>query len=176
MAKRSSQFDGDVAQARKQKTAESRDDQGEEESDMTMDVEPTQDPHTEVQLGLSSSDPSTSQMKSRDESAVPGIHANKMVVDRLTPEEHSAFDQDINGVFPWLSTAHDGQYEVLPSIIRSIALQNDQKMSLGDAEKLLQRNQWLRDSLIACREKGSYRDIRLLGDCLLCTFPVGNFS
>jgi hypothetical protein len=175
MAKRPSQFDGDVAQARRQKTAETRDYQGEEESNMRMDVVPTQGhPHTEIQLGLSSSDPSTSQMKSHDESAVPGIHASEMVVDRWTLAEHSAFDRDIKGVFPWLSTAQDGQ--IMPCIIRSIALQNDQKMSLGDAEKLLQRNQWLRDPLIACREKGSYRDIRRLSECLLCTFPVNKFS
>ena len=174
MAKRPSQFgddDGTHWQARKQKIVESRDEG--EESDMGMDVGPIQDhPHTEVQLGASSPDPSTSWMESHDESAA---HASEMAVDRWTTAEHLAFDQKVNEVFSFLSSNRYSD-EVLPNIIRRIAEQNDKKMSLGDADILFERNKWLRDPLIACREKGSFRDIRRLSECLLYTFPINKFS
>jgi hypothetical protein len=70
--KRPGQFgDNEVTLARKQKTAVSRDDQGE---DTGMDVVSIQEleHHTEVQQELPS-DPSTSQVESHDEFAVPEI-------------------------------------------------------------------------------------------------------
>jgi len=63
---------------KQRRTAESQDDESEEESDMGMDVVPIQEhPRTEVQLGLPS-DPSTSQVRSHVEFVVPGIDASEI--------------------------------------------------------------------------------------------------
>ncbi len=162
MAKRPGQFgDGDVAQARKQKTAE-----GEEESDTGMDVVSTQEHHlTEVQQELPS-DPSTSQVESHVEFAVPGIRGSEMTVDRWTPAEHSSFDRERD--FPPSSETY---YDiVLPSILRWIAGQNNKQISWTDSERLIRGNGWLRDLLLARWEKHSFRDIRRLSERLLYTF------
>jgi len=172
MTKRRSQSgDGDLTHARKQKTAESQDDQG----DMGMDVVPIQEhPRTEIQLGLHS-DPSTSQVGSHDEISVPGIHASDMVVDRWTPTEHSALDRDIMESFPFFSSKVYRD-SVSPAILLKIAERNNKQIFWDDANGLIQGNKWLWDLLIACWEKGSFKDIRHLSECLLYTFPVNNFS
>jgi len=175
MTKRRSQSgDCDVTHARKQKTVESQDDQGEEESDMGMDVVPIQGhPRTEIQLGLGlPSDPSTSQVGSHDEISVSGIHASG---DRWTPTEHSALDRGIMKSFPFLSSK-EYRHSVSPAILVKIAELNNNQISWEDAKGFIQGNKWLWDLLIACWEKGSFKDIRRLSECLLYTFPVNNCS
>jgi hypothetical protein len=173
--KRPGQFsDGEVALARKQKTAESRDDEGEEESDTGMDVVSIQEHHTEVQQGLSS-DPSTSQV---DEFAIPEIRASEMIVDRWAPEEQSALDDIITKIFR-LPTGANEQYQdfTLMSVLKLIAERNNKKISFEEAKVLIQNNGWLRKHLIACWEAKSFKDIRRLSECLLYTFfRVSNFS
>lgn len=168
--KRRLQFGSDVAQARvKQRTAISRDDEGEEESNMGMDVPIREHPRTEVQLGLPCNPSTTSsQVESHKELAVPGIYASEMVVDRWTPTEHSASDRHIIQVCPFISKApetyHDG---VSPIILKGIAEKNNKQISWENAHGLIQGNKWLWDFLIACWEKGSFRDIRCLSERLL---------
>jgi hypothetical protein len=165
--RRRDQFGGDIAQSTAEwRTAETQDD---EESDMRMDIVPIQEhPRTEDQLGLPS-DPSTSHVGSHAETvgfAVPGLDASEMVVDRWTLPEHLAFDQRILEGFP-LSSITELRDNVLPNILQEIAYQNNNEISVGDANGLIQSNKWLHDLLIPSREKGSFKDVRRLSECLL---------
>lgn len=85
-----------------------------------------------------------------------------MVLDRWTPAEHSAFDRRINEGLPF-SPIEKSRDLVLPNILTEIARLNNEELSLGDASELIQVK-WLRDLLIQCREKGSFRDVRRLSE------------
>jgi hypothetical protein len=136
------------------------DDDSKEESDMGMDVDTIQEHSSTEELA---SDPSTNFL-------VPGIYASEMVEDSWTLTDHLSFDREINDGFP-LSV---GRYRdnVLPNLLAAIADQNKKKLPLKEASELIKDYTWLRDLLIACRTKGSFRDIRRLSECLLYTFPV----
>jgi hypothetical protein len=170
MTKQPSQSgDGNVTQARKQKTVESQD----EEGNMEMDVVPIQGHPLEFQLG-SPPDPFTSQVGCHDEIFIPGIHASAMVVDRWTPTEHSAFDRDIMECFPFSSSKAYCD-NLAPNILKRTAKQNNKEIYWEDANGLIRGHKWLGDLLMACWEKGSFKNLRRLSQCLLRTFPVNIF-
>jgi hypothetical protein len=179
--KRPGQFsDNEATLARKQKTAESRDDEGKVESDMRMDAVSIQEHHTEVQQelppdqfgSLIASNSSTSQV---DGLAVPEIRASEMVVDRWTTQQQADLDNLITSKYP----LPEGQFQeeiTLPGVLEYIAGQNNKDISLDEAMMLIQKNEWLRKRLIASWEENSFKDIRRLSECLLYTFRVSNFS
>jgi hypothetical protein len=154
---------GDVSQPMaRQRIVGSQDDDGEEESDMGMDVDTIQElSRTE---GLAS-DPSTNFL-------VPGIYASKMVEGSWTLTEHLSFDLKINDDYPSSVTVGKLGEVALPLVLADIAGQNKKQTSFDEASGLIKENTWLRNLLISCREKGSFEIIRRLSECLLYTFPV----
>jgi len=154
-----------VMTIKRRRTAESQDDESEEESDMGMDVVPIQEhPCTEVRLGLPS-DPFTSQVGSHVEFVV-----QPMLVRwprRWTPTEHSASDRELMSASPCPPAR---KFRILHIVLTEIAGQINKEIPLEEALWLIGVKAWLRDLPIACRKKSIIQDIRRLPP--VYTFPV----
>jgi len=124
-------------------------------------------PHTDtdVQLGPSSESP-TSQVAShviKFEAA--DVPASKMVGDRWKPGELSSLDKEVLECISW-GDREECRADILPVILRRIARQASNKISIKEAMDLLS-NKWLQRTLTACWKRGSFEDIRCLSECRL---------
>jgi hypothetical protein len=119
---------------------------------------------------------------SQPDLAVPGEPTSKMMEDKRKPNEHAAFDTNLNKGFPltWLDTMMDEEQlgAILLSLLVKIAQQNNHTIDLAKAANMMkqERNEWLRDFLIGKWRDGSFTEVRRLSECPLCTFPVDKFT
>ena len=165
MAKRSSQPGEDTAQSMMKKRAVLQDDGG-QGSDVDMDTLPIQEPpSTDAQLGSSSS---TSQVASpifRFE--VAGNPASKMVEDQWQPGERLSLDEEVLECISW-GDREEGRAGLLPVILRRIARQAGNEISINEALDLLSdESLQLLGTLTKAWESRSFEHIRCLGECHL---------
>ena len=119
---------------------------------------------------------------SQPDLAVSGEPTSEMVEDKRKSDEHAAFDTDLNHEFPlaylMLSVGKEWSFPaILSSLIAKIAEQNNHKIDLVTALKMMEQKEykWLRDFLIAKWRDGSFTEARRLSECPLCTFPLDKF-
>jgi hypothetical protein len=120
--------------------------------------------------------PSTSQ----PDLAVPGEPTSEMVEDKRKPNEHAAFDTDINKEFPLalldLVIGVERQLgAILLSLLVDIAQQNNHTIDLMTAANMMKQKEhkWLRDFLIGKWRDRSFMEARRLSECPLLYLPRG---
>jgi len=161
MAKRPGE---DTAQSRVKQKVGLRDDEGQQGTDVGMDTLFIQEPpRTDAQLGPSSS---TSQVASHVvKFQVADNPTSTMVGAQWKHYELSSSDQEVLECISW-GDREEGRADLLPVILRRIARQAGHEMSIEGAMALL-REEWLQKILTTGWERGSFDDIRRLGECHL---------
>ena len=118
---------------------------------------------------------------SQPDVAVSGEPTSEMVEDKRKSDEHAAFDTDLNHKFPLtlldIFMGEELFSAMLSSLIAKIAEQNNHKIDLVTALKMMEQKEykWLQDFLIAKWRDGSFTEARRLSECPLCTFPLDKF-
>jgi len=164
MAKQSNQPGEGTVKSRIKKRAVLQDDRGQQGSDADMDTLPTQETSTtDAQLG-----PSTSQMASHVVSfEVADNPASKMMEDQQQPGEHLSLDEEALECISW-GDCVEARADLLPVILRRIARQAGNKISINDALDLISRESLkLPETLTKAWESRSFEHIRCLGECHL---------
>ena len=156
MAKRPKTSDEDISRSRVKQKVRLRDDGGRQGSDVDVDTiqEP---PSTDVQLGSSSS---TRQVASRVRFEVA---ARDMAQGQWRPDERSSLDKDVLECISW-GDREEGRADLLPVILRRITRQADNEISIEQAMDALS-DKSLQEILTAGWKRGSFEDIRRLGEC-----------
>jgi len=165
MAKRPNQPGEDTAKSRVKQRVESRDDRGQQGSDVDMDTLFIQEPpRTDVQLGSSSSTSQVARHVGRFD--VADNPASAMVGNQWKLGESSSLDEKVLECISW-GDREEGRADLLPVILRRIACQVDNEISINQAMDLLGGNKWLKETLTAGWKRGSFEDIRCLSECHL---------
>jgi hypothetical protein len=127
-----------------------------------MDTLPIQEPpRTDVQLGPSSS---TSQVASHVvKFQVAHNPSSTMVAGQCKPYELWSADQEVLECISW-GDREEGRADLLPVIFRRIARQAGHEISIEQAMAHL-RDERLQEILTIGWERGSFDDIRCLGEC-----------
>lgn len=121
----------------------------------------------------STGDPRASPSISQPDLAVPDQPTSEMVEDTLEPDVHAAFDIQINESFPLLLLdLKDSLEGTILSLIKTIAGQNDHKITVGNAEDIVNKYKWLRRFLVEHWQERTFTKLRRLSECPRCTFPV----
>ena len=158
MAKRPAE---DIAQSRVKQRVGLQDYGGQQEWDVGIDTLPP--PRTDVQLGQSSS---TSQVASHIfDFEVAESPASNMVVGQCNPHELSSSDREVLECISW-GDREEGRVDILPVILRRIARQAGHEISIQEAMTRI-NDPWLQKTLTTGWERGSFNDIRCLGECHL---------
>jgi hypothetical protein len=89
-----------------------------------------------------------------------------MVAGQWKPSESSSEDETVLECISW-GDREEGRASLLPVILRRIARQVQNEISINQAEDLLGGNKWLQETLTACWKRGSFEDVRRLGECYL---------
>ena len=157
MAKRPKTSDEGISRV-KQKVR-LRDDGGRQGRD--VDVDTIQEPSsTDVQLGSSSS---TRQVASHVRFEVAGVPPRDMAQGQWRPDDRSSLDKDVLECISW-GDREEGCADLLPAILKRIARQADNEISIEQAMDLLS-DKSLQEILTAGWKRGSFEDIRHLGEC-----------
>ena len=168
MSKRPSRTGGYTEQAEVKQRVELRDDGEQQESDVEMVAPSVQGPQgSDVQLGPP---PSSSQVASDDDLAVPGQPRSKMK-DNRTLEDHASLNAIIFNEFP--STNPATLCIRLEGGLRYIASQNGYDII---AMHMFEECDWLRDLLIDQWNNKSFMKVRRLGECPLYTFSADSVA
>lgn len=119
-----------------------------------------------MQLGSSSS---TSQVASHVvRFEVAGVPPRDMVEGQWRPDERSSLDKDVLECISW-GDREEGRADLLPVILKRIARQADNEISIEQAMDLLS-DKSLQEILTAGWKRGSFEDIRCLGECQVYLF------
>jgi len=163
MAKRPNQPDEGTAQSRAKRRVVLRGDRGQQGSDVDIDTIPIQEPpRTDVQSRPSSS---TSRVARHVERfSVADNLASTMVGNQWKPGESSSLDEKVLECISW-GDREEGRADLLPVILRRIARQVQNEISIDQAMDLLGDNKWLQETITACWKHGSFEDIGCLGEC-----------
>ena len=162
MAKRPNQPSEDTAQSRVKQRVGLQDDRGQQGSDVDMDTLPIQEPpRTDVQLGSSSSTSQVARHVGRF-----GVADNPASTMVGKPGEFSSLDEKVLECISW-GDREEGRADLLPVILRRIARQVDNEVSINQAMNILGDNEWLQEIITAGWKRGSFEDARCLGECHL---------
>ena len=168
MPKRPNQPGEGTAQSMVKRREVLQDEEG-QGGDADMDTLPIQEPSRSTDAPPGSS---TSQVASpvfRFE--VADNTASKMVEDQCQPGERLSLDEDVLECISW-GDRKEGRADLLPVILRRIARQAGNEISINDALDLL-RNETLQlgetgaETLTRAWENRSFEHIRCLGECHL---------
>jgi len=163
MAKRPNQPGEDTAQSRVKKRAVLQDDREQQGSDVDMDV-PIQDPsHTDAPLGSSTSQVASPVFRFE----VADNTASKMVGGQWQPGERLFLDEEVLECISW-GDREEGRTDLLPVILKRIARQAGNEISINEALDLLSNESLqLRETLTEGWVRRSFEHIRCLGECHL---------
>jgi len=167
MAKRPNQPGEDTAQQRVKQRVGLRDDRGQQGSDVDMDTLFIQEPpRTDVQLGSSSSTSQVARHVGRFD--VADNPASVMVGNQGKLGESSSLpvDETVLECISW-GDREEGRADLLPVILRRIARQVDNEISINQAMDILGDNEWLQEIITAGWKRGSFEDVRCLSECHL---------
>jgi hypothetical protein len=99
---------------------------------------------------------------------VAGVPPRDMVEGQWRPDERSSLDKDVLECISW-GDREEGRADLLPVILKRIARQADNEISIEQAMDLLS-DKSLQEILTAGWKRGSFEDIRCLGECQVYLF------